>query len=111
MTGSAGSASRIRRLSTGFPDETPSRGPARRHALRPQSIEPARVVEADGDADQHEQGDEFPDQRAVIVSRIRVGSCVVDEERISGRSEDDLHAVAIYHIDGDGLIDRVRLLR
>ena len=55
--------------------------------------------------------EQFPDQRAEIVSRIRVGSYVLDEERISGRSEEDLHAVAIYHLDGDGLIDRVRFLR
>jgi streptomycin 6-kinase len=55
--------------------------------------------------------DAFPHQRAEIVSRMRVGSYVVDEERITGRREGDLHAIAIYHLNGDGVIDRVRLLR
>jgi len=52
-----------------------------------------------------------PDLRAEIVTRIRVGSYVVDEERITGRPDGDLHAVVIYHLDGDGLIDRVTFLR
>jgi hypothetical protein len=55
--------------------------------------------------------DELPDLRAEIVSRIRVGSYVVDEERVSGRPDGELHVVAIYRLDGDGLIDRVRFLR
>jgi hypothetical protein len=46
-----------------------------------------------------------------IVTRIRVGSYVVDEERITGGPAGDVHAVAIYRIDGDGLIDRVWFLR
>jgi hypothetical protein len=45
------------------------------------------------------------------VSRIRVGSYVVDEEHITGRLNEDLHAVAIYHLDEDGLIDHVRFMR
>jgi hypothetical protein len=52
-----------------------------------------------------------PDLHAEIVTRIRVGSYVIDEERISGRTDGEVHAVAIYRLDGDGLIDRVRLLR
>jgi hypothetical protein len=52
-----------------------------------------------------------PNLHAEIATRIRVGSFVVDEERVSGRSEGDLHAIAIYRLDSDGLIDRVRLLR
>ena len=53
----------------------------------------------------------LPDLRAEIPSRIRVGSYVVDEERVSGRPEGDMHAVVIYRLDGDGLIDRVRFLQ
>ena len=52
-----------------------------------------------------------PSLHADIVTRIRIGSYVVDEERITGRPDGDAHAVAIYRLDGDGLIDRVRLLR
>jgi hypothetical protein len=55
--------------------------------------------------------DRYPDQRAEIVTRIRVGRYVVDEEHVSGRPEGDLHAVAIYRLDDHGLIDRVRFLR
>ena len=53
----------------------------------------------------------FPNRRATIVSRIRVGSYVVDEERIIGSGQDEIHAVVIYRLDRDGLIDRVRLVR
>ena len=51
-----------------------------------------------------------PNLHAEIVTRIRVGSYVVDEELITGRASGDAHAVAIYRLDGAGLIDRVRLL-
>lgn len=53
----------------------------------------------------------FPNRRATIESRIRVGSYVVDEERIVGAGGDEIHAVVIYRLDRDGLIDRVRLVR
>jgi hypothetical protein len=52
-----------------------------------------------------------PDLHAEILTRIRVGSYVIDEERVTGRPDGDMHAVAVYRLDGDGLIDRVRLLR
>ncbi len=53
-----------------------------------------------------------PDLRAEIPSRIRVGSYVVDEERVSGHPRGgDIHAVAIYRLNHEGLIDRVRFLR
>jgi hypothetical protein len=52
-----------------------------------------------------------PDLHAEIPSRIRVGSFVVDEELISEGPGAELHAVAIYRLDGDGLIDRGRYLR
>jgi hypothetical protein len=52
-----------------------------------------------------------PSLHGEIVTRIRIGSYVVDEERITGRPDGELHAVAIYRLDGDGLIDRVRFLR
>ena len=45
-----------------------------------------------------------------IRSRIRIGSWVVDEERVEGLEDDEVHAVAIYHLAKDGLIDRVRFL-
>ena len=52
-----------------------------------------------------------PDVHAEVLTRIRVGSYVIDEERVTGRPEGEIHAVAIYRVAGDGLIDRVRLLR
>lgn len=52
-----------------------------------------------------------PSLHAEILTRIRIGSYVVDEERITSRPDGDVHAVAIYRLDGDGLIDRVRFLR
>jgi hypothetical protein len=52
-----------------------------------------------------------PDVHAEVLTRIRVGSYVIDEERVTGRPEGDIHAVAIYRLADDGLIDRVRLLR
>ena len=55
--------------------------------------------------------DSSPDLHAEIVTRIRVGSYAVDEERIAGRADGDLHAIAIYRLGDDGLIDQVRLLR
>jgi hypothetical protein len=55
--------------------------------------------------------DSSPDLHGEIVTRFRVGSYVVDEERIRGRPDGDLHAVAIYRLSDDGLIDRVRVLR
>jgi hypothetical protein len=53
----------------------------------------------------------LPDLHAEILKRISVGSYVIDEERVSGRPNGDLHAVAIYHLDAEGLIDHVRFLR
>jgi hypothetical protein len=52
-----------------------------------------------------------PDLHAEILTRIRVGSYVVDEERVTGRPDGDMHAVVVYRLDDDGLIDRVRFLR
>jgi hypothetical protein len=52
----------------------------------------------------------YSEQRAETVTRIRVGRYVVDEECVSGRPEGELHAVAIYRLDDQGLIDRVRFL-
>lgn len=51
-----------------------------------------------------------PDLCCRIVSRIRIGEYVVDEERITGRGPDELHAVAIYRVAGE-LITHVRFLR
>lgn len=52
-----------------------------------------------------------PRLHAEIRSRIRVGSWVVDEERVEGLEEDEVHVVAIYRFAENGLIDRVRFLR
>jgi len=49
-----------------------------------------------------------PDLHAEIVTRIRVGSYVIDEERISGRPDGDVHAVAIYRLDRPRRPDRPR---
>jgi hypothetical protein len=51
-----------------------------------------------------------PNLQAEVTSRIRVGAYVVDEERVSGLPSGDIHAVAIYRLDAEGLIDRVRFL-
>jgi hypothetical protein len=81
------------------------------------------VVVEDGDGDALMRGrDELrerysrlfehsPDLHAEILTRIRVGSYVVDEERVTGRPDGDMHAVAVYRLDDEGLIDRVRFLR
>ena len=55
--------------------------------------------------------DAMPNLHAEIVKRIRVGSYVVDDEYVTGRSDGDLHAIAIYPLGERGLIDRVRFLR
>jgi hypothetical protein len=52
-----------------------------------------------------------PNLRAEVPSRIRVGAYVVDEEQVSGFPGGDVHAIAIYRLDSEGLIDRVRFLR
>jgi hypothetical protein len=62
----------------------------------------------------HQHGwlfDELPELAAEIVTRIRVGRYVVDEEHLTGRPEGELRAVAIYRLSDHGLIDRVRILR
>jgi uncharacterized protein (TIGR02246 family) len=53
---------------------------------------------------------ESPDVRAEVVTRIRVGAWVVDEEWVIGRAGGDIHAVAVYRLDSAGSIDHVRLL-
>jgi hypothetical protein len=53
---------------------------------------------------------EQPDREYEIVTRIRVGSWVVDEEHVTGGPSGDVRAIAIYHLDSDGLIDRARFL-
>lgn len=52
-----------------------------------------------------------PRLHSEIRSRIRVGSWVVDEERVEGLEEDEVHVVAIYRFAKNGLIDHVRFLR
>lgn len=52
----------------------------------------------------------YPELRAEIVSRMRVGDFVLHEESITGRDENPEHVVAIYRVRA-GLIDHVRFLR
>ena len=53
-----------------------------------------------------------PKLHCEIVSRIRIGEYVIDEERITGRVPDLRRAVVIYRIDNaSGLISHVRFLR
>jgi hypothetical protein len=50
-----------------------------------------------------------PANRAAVVQRMRIGPWVIDQERITGRSGPDLHAVAIYRLR-EGRIACVRFL-
>lgn len=52
-----------------------------------------------------------PTLHAEIRSRIRVGSYVIDDEYATGHPAGEVHAVAIYRIAADGLIEHVRFLR
>ena len=52
-----------------------------------------------------------PGLHAEITSRIRVGSWVVDEERVEGLEKEDVHVAAVYRLGKDGLIAHVRFLR
>jgi hypothetical protein len=51
-----------------------------------------------------------PKLHCEVVSRVRVGAWVIDEERITGRSPTAEHVVAIYRVV-DGFIVHVRFLR
>lgn len=52
----------------------------------------------------------YPQQHCRVVNRIRIGEFAIDEERITGRGPEEVHAVAIYRLAGD-VIARVRFLR
>ena len=52
----------------------------------------------------------YPALHCELVSRVRVGAWVLDEERVTGRSESAEHLVAVYRVD-DGMIVHVRFLR
>lgn len=51
----------------------------------------------------------YPDIRAEILSRIRIGPWVIDEERVTGRTAEPMRAIAIYRVR-DGKIASVRFL-
>jgi hypothetical protein len=51
-----------------------------------------------------------PELHAEVPTRIRIGSYVVDEERVTGFRGGEIHAVAIYTLGDDGLIERVWFL-
>jgi hypothetical protein len=52
-----------------------------------------------------------PNLHLTSSSRVRVGSYVVDEQRVTGLAAHEVHGVGIYRLDGDGLIDRMRILK
>jgi len=53
----------------------------------------------------------YPELHCKIVSRIKVGNYVVDEEEITGRGNPTpVHAVVIYRVDDDKIV-HVRVLR
>ena len=54
--------------------------------------------------------DTYPALHCEVVTRIRVGDYVLDEERVSGRGPDVLHVIVIYRV-ANGLIEHVRTLR
>jgi uncharacterized protein (TIGR02246 family) len=45
-----------------------------------------------------------------VVTRLRAGAFVVDEERVTGRGDGELHVIVVYTLRDD-LIAHVRLLR
>jgi hypothetical protein len=51
-----------------------------------------------------------PSVHAEVVTRIRLRSYVIDEERATNSPSGDVHAVVIYRIGPDGLIDHVLFL-
>jgi hypothetical protein len=53
---------------------------------------------------------QYPNLHCEVVHRTSVGEYVVDEEIVTGRGTEQLHAVAIYRIE-DGQIAHVRFLR
>ncbi len=50
-----------------------------------------------------------PSLRGEILHRVELGEYVVDEERITGWGPEPIHAVVVYHLNGDR-IDHVRLI-
>ena len=51
-----------------------------------------------------------PELHVEVVSRIEIGSFVIDAERVTGTPDGEMQAVAIYRVDDDGLIERVQFL-
>jgi hypothetical protein len=54
--------------------------------------------------------DENPELHCDVVSRVRVGEYVVDEEHITGRVGGEQHAVVVSHVSR-GVIDHQRVIR
>jgi hypothetical protein len=54
---------------------------------------------------------DHPELRAEILWRERLGAYVVDVELVTGLADEPVRAVAIYHLDENGQIDRVRFVR
>lgn len=51
-----------------------------------------------------------PNLHCEIIHRMRIGSYVIDEEKITGRVPAMSHAIVIYRVK-NGLIEHVRFLR
>ncbi len=51
-----------------------------------------------------------PQLHCRLVSRMRAGAFVVDEERVTGRGDAELHVIVVYTLR-EGLIAHVRILR
>ena len=54
---------------------------------------------------------QYPELHCTLVTRVRIGDHVIDEEHVTGRVPNLVHAVAIYRLAADGRIARVRFLR
>jgi imidazolonepropionase-like amidohydrolase len=55
--------------------------------------------------------DRAPNLFAHVTQRMVQGAIVIDEERVYGLSNTPLRAIAIYHINADGKIDRVEFIQ
>ncbi|GAB4208317.1 MAG: nuclear transport factor 2 family protein [Sandaracinaceae bacterium] len=51
-----------------------------------------------------------PQLHCRVVTRLRAGAFVVDEERVTGRGDAELHVIVVYTLKDD-LIAHVRILR
>lgn len=72
-----------------------------------------KVLLAGRDAFRRSYGAMFdanPQLHCRVVQRMRAGEFVVDEERVTGRGDQELHVIVVYRLRGEQ-IAHVRLLR